>query len=160
MFKTSEKVFNPAHYLTLKHMELISSHIVPGDSLLDVGTGTGILALTGLQCGASKVTATDISEDAIELAKQNIVSNHAEISVVNTHLNWNIEGVYNIISANLEPTQASEFTQYAMNNMNADSILFLSWFVEFPEEDITRFYQIMDHIDFGKPFSIYVLKLK
>ena len=160
MFKTSDKVFNPAHYLTLKHMELISRHLVPGDSLLDVGTGTGILALTGLQCGASKVTATDISDDALNLARENIVSNHAEIDIVNTHLNWNIEGVYNIISANLEPTEACEFTQYAINNMDHNSVLFLSWCNDIPIDYIIRYYQIMDHIDFGKKFDIYVLKLK
>ena len=42
---------------------------------LDVGTGTGILSLIALKCGAQTIEAIDISEDAIKTASKNFKIN-------------------------------------------------------------------------------------
>ena len=43
---------------------------------LDLGTGTGCIALTlAVKCPTAKITATDISEDALALAKENAMRN-------------------------------------------------------------------------------------
>ncbi|MFZ6776340.1 50S ribosomal protein L11 methyltransferase [Undibacterium sp. Ji83W] len=48
-----------------------SFKIKPGDSVLDVGTGSGVIAIFACYGGASKVTAVDINPAAIKSAKHN-----------------------------------------------------------------------------------------
>jgi ribosomal protein L11 methyltransferase len=43
-----------------------------GDRVLDVGTGSGILALAAARLGASRVVAVDIDEEAVEVARANL----------------------------------------------------------------------------------------
>ncbi|MGE0267631.1 MAG: 50S ribosomal protein L11 methyltransferase [Candidatus Omnitrophota bacterium] len=44
-------------------------------SFIDIGTGTGILSLVALKCGASAVTAIDLKKDIIEIANMNFKEN-------------------------------------------------------------------------------------
>jgi len=45
------------------------------ETFLDIGTGTGILTVAGLHCGAKRVTAIDISADAVKIARDNLQIN-------------------------------------------------------------------------------------
>ena len=47
--------------------------IEPGDTVIDVGCGSGVLSFVAARLGAKRVIGTDLSEDAIEVAKQNAV---------------------------------------------------------------------------------------
>lgn len=44
-------------------------------SFLDIGTGTGILAILALKCGARQVTAIDLRRDIVEIANMNFREN-------------------------------------------------------------------------------------
>jgi protein arginine N-methyltransferase 6 len=60
----------------------INEAVQPGDVVLDVGTGTGILAMFAAQAGAKKVyaiDATDVSEIATELVKANGMSDRIDV---------------------------------------------------------------------------------
>jgi ribosomal protein L11 methyltransferase len=53
--------------------------VVTGESvLLDLGTGSGILALAAAKLGASKIVATDIDPLAVRVAKENFTRNKVE----------------------------------------------------------------------------------
>lgn len=56
-----------------------------GDVVLDVGTGSGILAMLSARAGASKVYAVEIMPDVAEFARKNIKANNLEniIEVIN-----------------------------------------------------------------------------
>ncbi|MCA9394649.1 MAG: 50S ribosomal protein L11 methyltransferase [Candidatus Omnitrophica bacterium] len=45
------------------------------ESFLDIGTGTGILAILALKCGAREVTAIDLRRDIVEIANMNFKEN-------------------------------------------------------------------------------------
>lgn len=66
------------HETTRLCIQLLESHLGPSQSVLDVGTGSGILAIAAAKLGASTVLALEIDEDAVENAKENIVQNHVE----------------------------------------------------------------------------------
>jgi len=54
-------------------------HDVDGLRVLDLGTGSGILAILASKLGARSVVATDVSERAIRIARRNAEINHVEI---------------------------------------------------------------------------------
>ena len=49
-----------------------------GGTLLDVGTGSGILAIAAARLGAENVVAVDIDPDAVRVAKENVIHNGLE----------------------------------------------------------------------------------
>ena len=65
------------HATTLASLKLVESLTV-SDSFLDVGTGTGILAIAAKKLGFKQIVATDIDHDAIESAKVNLVLNDCD----------------------------------------------------------------------------------
>jgi ribosomal protein L11 methyltransferase len=60
------------HPATRLALELLERHVVPGESLLDVGTGSGVLAAAACLLGAGAVTACDIAPDAVAEAARNL----------------------------------------------------------------------------------------
>lgn len=66
------------HETTSQCAKMLKRLIKTGDSLLDIGTGSGILAIVGGVSGAGKIVATDIDDVAVETAKINIKKNECE----------------------------------------------------------------------------------
>lgn len=71
---TSETVYIPAEDSFLLAENLA---IRPGDSVLEIGTGTGIVAMYASRM-TDKITVTDINFDAVELAEHNFKKNDIE----------------------------------------------------------------------------------
>ncbi len=65
--------------LCVKALEELESRGVQPDTLLDVGTGTGILAIAAHKLGYKAVTATDIDPDSIIAASDNARVNHTPL---------------------------------------------------------------------------------
>ena len=59
------------HPTTDTCMQAMEQHITPGMAVLDLGTGSGILAITAMKLGAGKVTALDIDSQAVSAARRN-----------------------------------------------------------------------------------------
>ncbi|SDD95453.1 50S ribosomal protein L11 methyltransferase [Paraburkholderia lycopersici] len=69
-----------SHPTTRLCMEWIEQHVKPGNSLLDYGCGSGILAILAKKCGANPVIGIDIDPQAVESARHNSERNHAEVT--------------------------------------------------------------------------------
>jgi len=74
----NEKVFQPSLHGSSALGESI--RIKQGESVLDLGTGTGLLAILSAKLGGV-VTATDILPEAVELAKINSKKNGISIDI-------------------------------------------------------------------------------
>ena len=57
------------HETTQLCLEALEAHIRPGARMLDVGTGSGILAQAAAMLGAALVWACDIDSEAVEIAR-------------------------------------------------------------------------------------------
>ena len=65
---------HPSTRLSLVAME---EHALIGDTVLDVGTGSGILAIAAAKLGAAHVVGIDIDHTALRVAQENVARNRA-----------------------------------------------------------------------------------
>lgn len=89
---------HPSTRLCLVTME---DYLQPGDQVLDVGTGSGILSIAAAKLGAGHVVALDIDSVSLRVAQENIARNGvqetvslkaASLSALST-LDWTAESV-------------------------------------------------------------------
>lgn len=66
------------HETTSLCIRLMEDYLVPGEKVLDVGCGSGILSIAGALLGASEVLGVEIDPDAAAIAGENIALNHVE----------------------------------------------------------------------------------
>ncbi len=67
-----------SHPTTKLCMEWLEAHPAPGQSVLDYGCGSGILAMVARKLGAAKVAGVDIDPQAIESARDNAARNQVD----------------------------------------------------------------------------------
>lgn len=65
-----------SHQTTRLILRTLAGMDLEGKSLIDAGTGTGILAIMGIKRGAAHVFAYDIDEWSVENTKDNLLLNH------------------------------------------------------------------------------------
>jgi ribosomal protein L11 methyltransferase len=73
------------HPTTRLCLEGLEDYLRPGTTVLDVGTGSGVLAIAGARLGASHVLALDTDPLAVRVARENVTLNQAQ-SVVHVEV--------------------------------------------------------------------------
>jgi ribosomal protein L11 methyltransferase len=63
------------HPTTRLCLEAAEDHVQPGDRVLDVGTGSGILAIAAAKLGAAHILALDTDSMALQVAEENAARN-------------------------------------------------------------------------------------
>ena len=91
-FETEELVSE-----TIKRIKLVFNTKI---DILDLCTGSGCIAISLAKEVDSNVDATDISKDALEVAKNNSKLNNTNINFVNTDLYTGINKKYDVIISN------------------------------------------------------------
>lgn len=92
------------HPSTSLCIQLIEKYIRPGDDVLDIGTGSGILLMTAQKMGAAALWGIDNDPVAVEVAEKNLLRNRADPSVftlMNSNLADGIKQQFAIIAANI-----------------------------------------------------------
>jgi len=89
--------------MSLRLLEEITRNLSPGWRLLDVGTGSGILALAARQLGATEVLGLDSDPRAVAHARQNARLNHISRArfIAADLLQWKPSTHYEVVTANL-----------------------------------------------------------
>lgn len=65
-----------SHETTQLCIRQIQKYLKKGDTVLDVGTGSGILGIAALKLGASYAFGTDLDENAVDTARENAQVNY------------------------------------------------------------------------------------
>ena len=89
------------HATTQIMLSLIPKYLSKGDTVLDAGCGSGVLAIASKKLGASRVLAVDIQDEAIEECKTNAWENEVEIECKKASVD-EINENFDIVLANIQ----------------------------------------------------------
>jgi ribosomal protein L11 methyltransferase len=129
---------HPSTRLCLMALE---EHLRTGDRVLDVGTGSGILAIAARKLGASHVDAVDTEPVAVRSAIENVARSGLsdDVSVVagTVGADGPFPGQYDLVVANIIARVLIELHQPLIHAVRSDGLLLLSGIVE-PREFLVR----------------------
>lgn len=91
------------HETTSLCLEVLDEMVQGGERMLDIGTGSGILAIAALKLGAASAEGVDIDPMCVRTAGENAARNGVEdrLTVLVGDLSDKATGVYDIITANI-----------------------------------------------------------
>ncbi|WLR49894.1 50S ribosomal protein L11 methyltransferase [Bacillus tianshenii] len=107
------------HPTTVLCMQALEKYVRPGDDVIDVGTGSGVLSIAAVLLGAERVRAYDLDDVAVKSARMNVKLNkvHDQISVQQNNLLDYVEGEADIIVGNLLAEIILRFPQDAYDKV-------------------------------------------
>lgn len=127
------RAFGTGHHettrLCLEWLEdlVASDRRVLHESLLDVGTGSGILAVASVLLGFVPVVAVDNDPEAIEVAMDNIALNHVEDRIrLFNGTTREIDEAFNVILANIQAQPLLEMASSLVRHLKIGGRLALS----------------------------------
>jgi ribosomal protein L11 methyltransferase len=89
------------HPTTRLCLRALEDTVQPNASLLDVGTGSGILAIAASRLGAAPVVACDIDPAAVDIAAHNAAANDAVVDVRAGPIDVVPAGTFDLVVANI-----------------------------------------------------------
>lgn len=96
-------------------------------SVLDLGTGSGILAMAAVRLGAGRVCAVDIDPQAVEVARENLAINDmAELVACDTIPLEELRGTFDLILANILAEELVRLAPLLVRRLSPGGMLVLS----------------------------------
>lgn len=140
--------------LVIKQME---KHIKPGDLLLDVGTGSGILSVIGLKLGAAFALGTDLDPNAIIATKENMEANGISDNLYEVIEGNIIDDVsikdyagyekYDVVTANILADIIIPLIPAIAAHMKHGAVIITSGIIDMKEEAVKKAFEASDDFD-------------
>ncbi|MDD5723715.1 MAG: 50S ribosomal protein L11 methyltransferase [Syntrophales bacterium] len=110
-------------------------------TVLDVGTGTGILAICASKLGVRAVTGIDIDPKAVEIAGKNIVINGVEdrVEIMNRDITM-FNGSFDMIVANLISGVLIQLNKHLISLTKAGGYIIASGITEHDAKDVEKIF--------------------
>ena len=130
------------HETTRMCLELMEDVGMINKKVIDVGTGSGILALSAAALGSKDVEAYDIDDVAVKAAKENVKINHFEdiIKVANSNLLKNAKNNYDVVLANITADVLQILAKDLKTYVNKDGIVIISGILNIYEDAVKQCY--------------------
>ena len=136
------------HETTQLCIRQLRKYVKPGMELLDVGTGSGILAILALKFGAKHAVGTDLDVCAVEAVKQNCEANgigaeQFELLIGNIISDKEIQdrvgyGRYDVVVANILHSVLVPLTPVIVGQLKKGGIYITSGIIEDKEEVVVE----------------------
>ncbi len=129
------------HDTTRLCLETLDKYIKGGESVLDLGCGSGILALSSLLLGADRAEGVDISEIAAKTAVGNGIANGFAEPKYKIHcgdMTEKITGKFDIVVANIVADIIILFCENARHFMKDGGYFIVSGIIDSREDDVVE----------------------
>jgi ribosomal protein L11 methyltransferase len=131
--------FGTAHHeTTYMMMELMLEEDFQGKQVLDMGCGTGILAILSEMLGAKEIVAIDNDRNAYENSRENVQKNKCRFISVQYGAADLIRGEYGIILANINKNILLQDLSVYVLHLAGQGVMLLSGFYESDLDAITK----------------------
>ena len=124
------------HPTTLLMLEELDRRITGGETVLDVGCGSGVLAVTAARLGAGRVVAIDVDPDAVLVTKDNAARNGVDVEVSTTALS-DVDSSFDLVLANIG---ADVLKELAVDLQERGRLLLLSGLLVDRVDDVAAAY--------------------
>ena len=114
------------HQTTQLCMKALEKYLKKGDSMADIGTGSGILAILALKLGAVSAYGCDNDPTVIDVAKENAIKNNENKCVFELKTADKLTEKYDFVCANILHNVLYEIMGDLKNIMKENGILSLS----------------------------------
>jgi ribosomal protein L11 methyltransferase len=131
-----------AHPTTRLCLAWLDRHLQPGASVLDVGCGSGILAIAAAKLGADRVIGTDIDPQALAIARANAAENEAAASYTDPDSLG--AGTFDIVLANILANPLKLLAPALLARVAPRGSLVLSGVLERQVSDVVAVYRTVD----------------
>lgn len=117
------------HETTQLCLRELEQHVRTGDRVLDVGTGSGILAIAAARLGADAVIAVDVDDVAVDGARENIERNGVDDRIRVYHGSADhsaVTGTFRVIVSNIDAHTLCDLLASFYRLLDTDGVLILS----------------------------------
>lgn len=127
------------HETTGMCMELLEEALKGGETVIDVGTGSGILAIGAAMLGAKEVLAIDIDPTAVKVAQENIEHNGLQdrITAIEGNLLDKTDMVCDLCVANIIADVICFFAEPLTRHIVSGGTFICSGIIKEREQDVT-----------------------
>lgn len=128
------------HETTRLCMAMLEECVTDSSRVLDVGCGSGILAVTALLLGAKEAVGVDIDELAVKVAEENAVRNGVSdrLKLICGDLTDKVDGVYDVICANIVANVIIRLSKDIRTFMKKGTMLLCSGIIEPREQEVLQ----------------------
>lgn len=128
------------HATTSLCLELLEKYSENGKAMLDIGCGSGILAIASVLLGCEKAVGVDIDAQSVKTAKENAeinnVSENSEFTVGD--LAEKVQGKYNIVCANIVADVIIRLFENVADYMAEDAVFITSGIIDIRANDVLK----------------------
>ena len=126
------------HETTSLCMEALDERVKGGERVLDIGTGSGILAIAALKLGAAVAEGVDIDPVAVRTAGENAALNGVQdkLTVLVGDLSDKASGKYDIITANIVANAILSLAPAVPGLMAEDAVFIASGIIDSRKDEV------------------------
>ena len=127
------------HETTGMCLELLEEAVHGGERVIDVGTGSGILAIGAALLGAKDVLAIDIDPTAVKVARENVAHNHLEqtVTTLEGNLLEKVDAQCEVCVANIIADVICMFAAPLNEHIVPGGLFICSGIIKEREQDVT-----------------------
>ena len=126
------------HETTNLCLEVLDERVKGGERVLDIGTGSGILAIAALKLGAALAEGVDIDPVAVRTAGENAALNGVadKLTVLVGDLSDKASGKYDIITANIVANAIMSLAPAVPGLMADDAVFIASGIIDSRKDEV------------------------